>query len=132
VWQEQTNVNCKEIRLVVFNRATTLVRTRARAKAEGLIEGEEETLFGALRAALHPLTLSHEWHAQAVDLDDLRLLLDFDDFLFALLGEEDTRVGVDASVMSRIFGLLVVVRVIVFVEIRILAITYRIRMRSLR
>lgn len=125
-------MDCKEIRLVVFSRAATLVRTRARAKTEGLVEGEEETLFGALRATLHPLTPSHERHTQAVDLDDLRLFLDFDDFLFALLGEEDTRVGVDASVVSRIFGLLVVVRVVVFVEIRILAITYRIRMRSLR
>jgi len=116
-------VDCKENRLVVFNRAATLVRTRARAKAEGLIEGEEKTLFAALRAALHPLSLSHERHAQAVDLDDFRLLLDFDDFLFALLGEEDTRVRVDASVMSRIFGLLVVVRVVVFVEILVLTIT---------
>ena len=125
-------MNCKEIRLVVFNRAATLVRTRASAKAEGLIEGEEETLFGALRATLHPLSLSHERHAQAVDLDDFRLLLDFDDFFLALLGKEDTCVGVDASVMSRIFGLLVVVRVVVFVEIRILVKTHRKHMRSLR
>ena len=102
-------MNREKNRLIVFNRAAALVRTRAGAKAEGLIEGEKKALFTTLRAALHPLSLSHEWHAQAIDLDDFRLLLNLDNFLFTLLGEEDTRVRINASAMSRILGLLVVV-----------------------
>jgi hypothetical protein len=125
-------MNRKEVCLLVLNRAAALIRTRARTKAKGLVEGEEKSLLAALRAALHPLSLSHERHAQAIDLDNLGLLLDLDDLLFALLGEEDTRVRIDASVVSCILSLLVIVRVVVFVEIRVLVITRRIRMRSLR
>jgi hypothetical protein len=67
-------------------RTSTLPFTKLGVKAEQM------TLFSWFRATFHPLALGHELNA-LVHLryeDDFRFLLNFNDFLSAVLGKEDT------------------------------------------
>jgi len=65
--------------------------TRTFTFAELRVKAEQMILFSRFGASFHPLALSHELDAlvHLRNEDDFRFLLNFDDLLSTILGEED-------------------------------------------
>jgi hypothetical protein len=84
-----THVEAEKVALRARERVLP-ARARARTLGELMVQPEEEALLAALGATLHPLALGHDLDAlPAGGGRVLRRLLELDDLLPAILGEED-------------------------------------------